>query len=148
MDFAKTQLKKPKVPGNSLAWSSTNATLGGITVNAKFGGNLPKFLAVLSQDVKSGWHPVGCQEVKSVVDHELAHQLDNLLELSNDADLTAIYQTEFRPELLSHYAAENIAEFIAEAWAEFRNNPNPRSLAAKVGRLILDRYNRSKSNGG
>jgi len=38
---------------------------------------------------------------------------------------------------VSAYAMENEAEFIAEAWTEFLNNPNPRPVAKSIGELIL-----------
>jgi hypothetical protein len=34
---------------------------------------------------------------------------------------------------LSAYANKNIAEFIAEAWAEYRNNPHPRLISKTIG---------------
>ncbi|PPD29118.1 MAG: hypothetical protein CTY19_17860 [Methylomonas sp.] len=42
--------------------------------------------------------------------------------------------------VLSEYAGKSFEEFIAEAWAEFRNNPNPRPLAVAVARIIKDEY--------
>ena len=37
---------------------------------------------------------------------------------------------------LSVYASKNIAEFIAEAWSEFKNNAQPRDTAIIVGERI------------
>jgi len=33
-------------------------------------------------------------------------------------------------------------EFIAEAWSEYCNNPEPRVLAKKIGELIESAYSR------
>jgi hypothetical protein len=41
---------------------------------------------------------------------------------------------------VSKYAATKIQEFIAEAWAEYRNNPTPRPAATKIGEIIVSRY--------
>ena len=38
---------------------------------------------------------------------------------------------------LSNYANENIREFIAEAWSEYMNNPEPRSTAREVAERLL-----------
>ena len=38
---------------------------------------------------------------------------------------------------LSGYAAKDIREFIAECWSEFRNNPECRTIAKKVGNRII-----------
>ena len=43
-------------------------------------------------------------------------------------------------ESLSEYAAESIDEFIAEAWAEYCNNPNPCETAKKVGERAEEMY--------
>lgn len=41
--------------------------------------NPAKLLAELTQGVISGWHPVGCDTMESIVRHELAHFLDELM---------------------------------------------------------------------
>ena len=50
-------------------------------------------------------------------------------------------------KLLSEYSIFNkldeinIKETIAEGWSEYCNNPNPRELSQKVGKLIEREYN-------
>ncbi len=39
---------------------------------------------------------------------------------------------------LSRYALKNIAEFIAEGWAEYLNYPTPRPLAANSDELLTN----------
>jgi len=41
---------------------------------------------------------------------------------------------------LSEYALEDIGEFIAEGWSEFRNNANPNILSKKIGSIVLKKY--------
>jgi hypothetical protein len=96
----------------------------------------------LKNDVKSGWHPIGCDTVKSVFDHEMGHQLDYALGLARDSELTNYYNSLSSSEIktgLSSYALENKKEFIAEAYAEYLNNPEPRPIARTVGEIIEKR---------
>ncbi len=73
--------------------------------------------------------------------------LDGILNFANDIDINYIY---FRygddhgrlTNDLSRYAWKNknrrpIREFIAEAWSEYKSNPNCRPLAKEVGDLIM-----------
>ena len=41
---------------------------------------------------------------------------------------------------LSGYANTNINEFIAEAWSEYQNNPNPRPLSKQVSERLFELY--------
>ena len=55
-------------------------------------------------------------------------------------DIEEIYKrlkasNSFKEEI-SNYAATNLAEFIAECWTEYRNNPHPRIVAKKVGKKL------------
>lgn len=116
----------------------------GITFNTKFFNSraLNKTAVGMDLDVQSGFHPVGCATVKAVVDHELGHQLDYLLGLRKDRrilELVSDLTVEEVAQGLSRYAAENIGEFIAEAWSEYQNNPNPRGIARKVGEIIMEK---------
>lgn len=98
-----------------------------------------------------GYNPMGCVSVRSVVDHELGHMLDFLLEISNS--------TEFRREIdsfgvdyvsrnLSKYCAEggvlNYAEVLAEGFSEYRNHGAPRTIAKYIGALVGRKYRERK----
>jgi hypothetical protein len=52
---------------------------------------------------------------------------------------------------LSRYAWDNknriAREFVAEAWSEYANNPNPRSIALEIGKLIEAEYKRQFGGG-
>ena len=108
------------------------------------------------------FHPVGCDTVKAVFDHELGHKIDEMLSLYTDPDFLAIYNPakaqgeRFIADNLSAYAyctsffrKSNYTpqkEFIAEAWSEYRNNEKPRPLAVAVGELINRKYDAKKQN--
>lgn len=157
--WAKTAVKKKKVPGNTYAWS-TNSTWGkyeGITFNKKFASNYDDFLNSLQSDVKSGWHPIGTDTPASVLTHEFGHQIDNFLKAKGVRDWVQPMFEEYRNEatsllrngtyktsreaygnLLSDYGSKNSAEFLAEAFSEYIHNPNPRPIAKKVGEKIIE----------
>jgi hypothetical protein len=170
----------------ALAWGSPNGSQPrAVTFNESFSKSLEDKMGsngkpldygsrtLLKQNVASKFHPVACDTHKSVMDHELGHQLDNLLNLRNHPDVQALRWEAYggKPgghvdpskrepgenvfhggvrvhptaskamvENVSKYAAENIKEFIAEAWAEYRNNPNPRPIAQRMGKIVETEY--------
>lgn len=134
-----------KTPGQVWAYAYRDEYRQGIAVNSKWAGEPAKLNQSLDRNVRTGYHPPGCDTVKSIVDHEIAHQLDNLLGISNNTKLAAIKAKylangEKIESLVSVYATKNDHELIAEAWAEYRNNPTPRKMASDIARLILDEY--------
>ena len=99
-------------------------------------------------DVK--FHPNGCNNVGSVLDHEIGHQLDNMLGLRDNKTIQDLYNSRTTSKIttdLSEYAWNNsnkdrYGEFIAEAWSEYQNNPHPRDIATNVGETIINAYNK------
>lgn len=99
-----------------------------------------------------GYHPIGTGSAKGVIDHELGHAIDYQYKLSNNDKINKLYKAFSKPSRslgmttteyenilgseLSVYAKTNKKEFIAECWCEYKNNPNPRELATKVGQII------------
>lgn len=111
----------------------------GIVVNNKWGENSGAFINALESDVKSGWHPVGCGTIASVFDHEIAHQIDYVTGLRDNQAMKALWNSLSNEDIkkgLSRYGAKNIAEFIAEGYAEYCNSDKPRSIANKIGEII------------
>lgn len=148
-EIAKRWTKRRKT--NPLVWAhavskSNNGVfknLHGICFNEKYAikKGLSNFYNQLKQTVHTQFHPVGCDTVKSVMDHEVGHQLDYLLDLSKDQTVVKMWKDWGRDKTtLSGYAGENIAEFIAEAWAEYLNNPSPRPVAKQLGEFIEKVY--------
>lgn len=155
-DFKRRQAKKAaaRTVGKShgeWAWSYSpeewypDSHLGGICMNKSMWA--PKAfdqqIESLKYSVETEYHPIGCDTVKSIFDHEIGHQLDSLLSIRSDSEFIAYYGGLSRDDVksgLSGYAASNDAEFIAEAWSEYQNNPNPRAHAQFVGDLIMRKY--------
>lgn len=128
----------------------------GVSVNREHGKDAKKFAQVLAKDVGSKFHPVGCDSIRSVLDHEIGHQLDNLLGIRDIQTIKDLYDSRTHAELsdaLSRYAWDNknrnrYAEMIAEAWAEYCNNPKPRDIAKIVGKTIEAEYQKQFGKGG
>lgn len=118
--------------------------LDGVVFNTAWAGT--KITESLQGDVKAKFHPEGCDTVKSVFDHELGHRIDELLHVSQQLGSKDWYQEAivlgagYIKDNLSKYAMTNLKEFVAEAWSEYLNNPNPRELASHVGEMIKAEY--------
>jgi hypothetical protein len=142
MAYAKKRVRRLKTSGNTYAQSWKQKDAGGVAVNENWGKDIAKLNAALQKDVANQWHPDGTASIKAVMDHEFGHQLDDLLSLNKDPDVMkewASLRGSMKNEV-SEYAAKKIEEFIAESWAEYRNNPSPRPAATKIGGIILNRY--------
>ena len=107
----------------------------------------------LKQDVLHKFHPVGCDTIRSILDHEIGHQLDDLLGISTSPEIKKMYHSMIPSEMtdkLSTYSWRNSnpikeREFVAEAWSEYMNNPEPRETAKKVGEFIEEKYRQFKA---
>ncbi|WP_373172678.1 phage minor head protein [Prevotella merdae] len=132
--------------------------LNGVAFNTTWAGE--KIENSLKSDVKSKWHPIACDTVKAVFDHELGHKIDEMLNLYTDTDFLKIYDeakakgAEYIQDNLSRYAYNTYSmrksnytpqkEFIAEAWSEYLNNEAARPIAQAVGVLIKQKYAKLK----
>lgn len=120
--------------------------LSGIIINGK-SFNQQDIINELQNGERAGFSPLGCNSVKSVIDHEIGHMLDQLLNISTAYQFKKMirkYNLKYIDENLSHYSVLNDeineAEVIAEAYSEYCNNPNPRDIAKTVGELIENKY--------
>jgi len=126
---------------------STFNPLTGIVINnlSKFGKNWGKRLEAENR------HAVDTQflspggTIKSIIDHEMGHMLDGLLNLRNDKFIVELYENFLKHDaagslLLSRYGRTDKKEFIAEAWREYRNSPAPRTIALAVAERIKTMY--------
>lgn len=95
-----------------------------------------------SVDVK--WHPVGTASYKAIIDHEAGHFWASHVLTKNAQQANSLFAQHRRTakEELSEYAAKNVQEFLAEGWAEYLNNPQPRPLAREIGQLIEEEIRR------
>lgn len=134
---------KPMKVSEKYAHSWTQPDVSGVAVNKKYGADPGLFEQLLKRDVSQKWHPIGADTIRSVVDHELGHQLDALLGLQFDSEVVSAYkaaQLKGIKDEVSGYAAKNIKEYIAECWAEICNNPAPRADARAIGEIVRARY--------
>lgn len=142
-EWADKSYKKRKMDGNTWMHSWSQKDVSGIAVNEKWGKDYSGFITSMDACEASRWHPVACNTVKSVVDHELGHQLDDLLGLHRNTEIRRLHSEALAAgikEVLSKYAGKDIKEFVAEAWAEALNNETPRHFATEVARIIRDEY--------
>jgi hypothetical protein len=150
---------------NVYAFSKQTGEYSGLCVNALGVGNNAMVEKSTANDVKSNYHPEGTASFKAIIDHEIGHRIDHLLGLDREFGMSRkrILVKTVDPDFdlktpdsvilktieegLSRYAADRTAwkimpysEYIAEAWSEYVNNPNPRPIAQRVGELIEARY--------
>ena len=107
--------------------------------------------AKYSKDVSANWHPAGTGgeakhlAAQAIMTHELGHAMDRLLELSANKSIWDIWSQQGKQGIsdgLSRYAAENVAEMIAEAFCEYKMSAKPRVLAQRIGTIIDQEYER------
>ncbi len=109
----------------------------GIIANEKLCNNAQRLKETLEYNKQIGHLSVGT--ITGTFDHEVAHQIDFALGLSKNAEMVSLYRSMSYQEIasgLSRYGAGNIAEFIAEGWAEYCNSDNPRPIAKQIGEVI------------
>lgn len=116
----------------------------GIVWNEKY-KNSPNF----NEASESGFHPKNSGSLKAVVDHEFGHQIDRFIQLKGSSrsksyiELRNYYDSLKTANIgseLSRYATKNFAEFIAEGFSEYKNNPEVRPMAKKIGELLTQAY--------
>ena len=121
---------------------------GGLHFNDKFRTKSSMESSLLvAQETK--FHPVGCNTVKSVIDHEFGHAIEryvveNAKESDSYKELKKFFDKCVRENTiadgLSKYAEENFSEFVAEGYSEYKNNKNPRSIATTIYWLLKGAY--------
>lgn len=149
----KSLMKKVSVSKNTFAqsWSPTQKPFSdfrGITVNKSWGKDSSTFISALKNNVESKFHPEYCDTIRSVLDHEIGHQLDDLLGIGKIPEVQKLFDDRTRDEItkdISKYSWDNdnsnrYSEMIAESWAEYCNNPNPREIAKTIGKIIEYKY--------
>ena len=120
----------------------------GVTINKSYGKNSVDLIELLKECVHYKYYPVKCDTIRYVLDHEVGHQLDAMLAISQQKNIQELFHSmnhETMTNALSQYAWDNpnnkiYAEFIAEGWAEYCNNPKPRKVAKEIGQTIERRY--------
>lgn len=101
------------------------------------------FIKQIRQEEQSGFCPKGCHTPEAVAYHEFGHLLDYMCGLSESEEFQDFYTGLTENDImegLSKYALTSAKEFIAEGFAEFMCNSNPRSIASKIGELMDQAY--------
>ena len=83
--------------------------------------------------------------LRRTVDHELGHLLDRMLAIHTVPIIRRLaieWPYEEVTRELGEYAKKDKLEFVAVAWASFRNDPQPGLLAQTVGDKVVEQYNR------
>ena len=128
--------------GNSDPSRGGLSKYNGVAVNLDYAGDYDKFKSAKVQNVVNKFKPFGCDSPRATMDHELGHELDRMLGASRDPQINQWYQEMLASgkskEMLSGYAAKNVAEFIAEAYSEYRNNSEPRETSQRVYRRLKE----------
>lgn len=151
------QISKPRVPGNVMGQAANTSwgDFAGITFNRIFAKDYKKLSRATRDSVADKFHPEGTEAPISVLIHEFGHSIDYFLKdvglrekyiTPITKDVLKMSRREIR-EQLSEYAGTNDMEVIAEAFAEYRLNPNPRPIAKRVGEAFeaaLEEYRRSQ----
>lgn len=143
------RIPKPK-PGIETAGYVTeyvgdtySSRFNGVSINAEIAKDYSLLCKILEKEEKIGASPKGCSSVNYLVNHEIAHQLDDFLNLSSDPDIIraykkhAILSEEKQIANVCTYASTNIHEFIAEAWAESQCSSTPRDVAKLIHEKVL-----------
>src|SRR5699024_117018 len=122
--------------------------ISGVTINKDRGRNYTMMKLQLEDAEKRRWNPVGSNSPRSILDHEIGHQLDDLLGIRDKEIIQDLFDSRTFDQItedLSEYAWTNnapdrYAELIAEGWAEYMNNPKPREVARVIGETIEAEY--------
>jgi len=130
-----------RMPRNSYAYAMDEMFF----VSQKYGSKYDDLIESLARDVRLGWHPVGCDTPRSVVDHEIGHIIrKKLFDSAADSELNRLYRIYVGADAApSRYARVSASEFLAEAWAEFLNSSDPGEAARAIGELI-ERFEENK----
>lgn len=146
-----TKKYAPPISSHTYAQSCKTGKIKGVTISSRWQGE--SFLNSIKEDVVFKFHPQGCDTIRSILDHEIGHQIDDMLDLWDNVEIARLFKSMTPGEMtnkLSRYAWDNSnpmteREFVAEAWAEYVNNPEPREVARKVGEIIEEEYRKFKA---
>lgn len=152
--LANKEMKKHNIEQDTLARSFSPPSgdylynFRGVTINKSYGKNSVDLIELLEQCVHYKYYPIKCDTIRYILDHEVGHQLDAMLAISEQKNIQKLFDSmdnETITNELSQYSWDNrnkkrYAEFIAEGWAEYCNNPRPRKVAKEIGQTIERRY--------
>ena len=155
--FAKRQannaVKGFKPSRNTMAQSFSNDSavfkdISGVTINKDNALNYMMMQDSMKYAETIKWNPIGSKSPRFLLDHEIGHQIDDLLDIRDIPAIQDLFDSRTRDQIkedLSEYAWNNsnpnrYSEMIAEGWAEYLNNPEPREIAKTIGETIEATY--------
>ena len=118
--------------------NTVSKSFNGILLNATDSTSLKELKVKLIQEEADGYSPKECNTFQYLAIHELVHQADHILNISKDPDIINYYdkfskcEIEKQKELLCLYGADNINDFVAEAYAEAICSTHPRKIALYI----------------
>lgn len=118
--------------------NTVSKSFNGILLNATDSTSLKELKAKLVQEEADGYSPKECNTFQYLAIHELVHQADHILKVSSDPEIIEYYnkftecEIEKQKELLCLYGADNINDFVAEAYAEAICSAHPRKIALYI----------------
>jgi hypothetical protein len=122
-------LKFKSMPDGTLA---SHSFLGSVNLNPRYFNDKELLKNVLKESVEKGYHPIGCDTIKSVIDHEIGHHFHTQSQEQYDkAEIDARQMRISKGGLgfvandISGYAADpkNPREFLAESFTMRQNAP-------------------------
>lgn len=155
--FAKRQtnnlLNRFKPSRNTMAQSFSDdqpifKAISGVTINKDNAKNYIIMQDRMKYAETTQWNPIGSKSPRFLLDHEIGHQIDDLLDIRDIPAIQDLFDSRTRDQIkgdLSEYAWNNsnpnrYSEMIAEGWAEYLNNPEPREIAKVIGETIEATY--------
>jgi len=118
--------------------NTVSKSFNGILLNATDSTSLKELKVKLVQEEADGYSPKECNTFQYLAIHELVHQADHILKVSSDPEIIKYYNKfsdygiEKKKELLCLYGADNINDFVAEAYAEAICSAHPRKIALYI----------------
>jgi hypothetical protein len=139
----------------AISWSSKydwDKPFRGVTINRDRAKTHKALIEDLEYALEKKSIPEGCATVRYLLDHEVGHQLENMLDIGEQPNIQQLFDSRTEAQLtddLSSYVWDNnnrnrYSEMIAEGWAEYLNNPNPRPMAMEIGKTIERLYDEWK----
>ena len=122
--------------------------ISGVTINKDNAKNYMMMQDSMKYAETIKWNPIGSKSPRFLLDHEIGHQIDDLLDIRDIPAIQDLFDSRTFDQIkedLSEYAWNNsnpnrYSEMIAEGWAEYLNNPEPREIAKTIGETIEATY--------
>ena len=130
--------------------ASYNVQHWGISISNIWGSDPVKFYQSLKTNVTTKYHPPCMDTVEGVATHEVGHIVDYKYGIRRDPRIINLWNDNhsqgklWMTNQLSGYANDSMAEMIAEGWAEYRLDPNPRTVASQIGSIMQEYIDREK----